>query len=109
VTRWLEWNRAGGLAQVLERVPGHGARGKESRLSEVQKEELEQRCRKGQFQSSPEVRDWVEQQWGVVYRPRGMATLLRRMRIRPKVPRPQAERADPKAQERWKKGGLRPS
>jgi transposase len=106
LTRWLEWYRTGGLTSVLERVPGHGARGNESRLSEVQKAELERRCRKGEFRSRPEVRDWVERHWGVVYRPAGMATLLRRMKIRPKVPRPQAERADPNAQERWKKGGL---
>lgn len=106
LTRWLEWYRSGGLIEVLGRVPGHGATGKPSRLSEAQKAELEERCAKGQFHSSPQMRDWVEERWGVVYRPAGMDTLRRRMRIRPKVPRPQAEKADPAAQERWKKGGL---
>ena len=27
VLRWLDWYRAAGLAEVLRRVPGHGARG----------------------------------------------------------------------------------
>lgn len=109
LVRWLSWYRRGGLDEVLRRVPGHGAEGKPCWLSAAQKEELGERCSQGEFRSAPEVRDWVEEQWGVCYGSGGMYTLLARLRIHPKVPRPQAEKADPQAQEAWKKGGLHES
>src|SRR5919107_4681707 len=40
VFRWLGWYRAEGLAGVLRRVPGHGARGQPHRLTPVQREAL---------------------------------------------------------------------
>ena len=105
LVRWLSWYRVGGLEAVLSRVPGHGAQGAACRLSEAQKEELLTRCSEGQFRSTPEVRDWVEAEWGVRYRRAGMYDLLARHQIHPKVPRPQAEQADPQRQEGWKRGG----
>jgi transposase len=44
--RWLGWYREGGLESVLERVPGHGALGAASRLSEEQKWLLVRRPRR---------------------------------------------------------------
>lgn len=105
LARWLGWYRAGGLAEVLRRVPGHGAAGVPCRLSVAQRAELYQRCAKGQFQSTPEVQTWVEETWGVRYRYHGMYNVLARLSIHPKVPRPQAEKADPQKQRDWKKGG----
>lgn len=84
LTRWLGGYRAGGLSDVLPRVPGHGAKGAESWLTAAQQVELDQRCGRGEFRSSPEVRDWVEREWGVCYRPSGMYTLLARLEIHPK-------------------------
>ncbi len=104
LTRWLSWYREGGLEEVLSRVPGHGASGNECRLSEHQQQELVERAGRGEFRTYEEARRWVEQHWGVEYRYKGMYAVLVRLGIRPKVPRPAAEKADPKAQEDWKRG-----
>lgn len=107
VARWVVWYRAGGLDEVLDRLPGHAAVGSECRLTQQQRAELAQRCAAGEFRSSGQVRDWVASQWGVQYRQRGMQDVLARQKIHPKVPRPQAAKAEPAAQEGWKKGGSR--
>lgn len=105
LTRWLGWYRRGGLEEVLSRVPGHGAVGSECRLSERQQELLVERASLGEFRTYEEARRWVEEEWGIGYRYKGMYALLARVGVRPKVPRPAAEKADPEAQEAWKRGG----
>src|SRR3712207_1486029 len=85
LTRWLGWCRRGGLQEVLSRVPGHGATGKECRLSERQRRLLLERASLGEFRTYEETRRWVEQEWGVRYRYKGMYALLARMGVRPKV------------------------
>jgi transposase len=104
VERWLSWYRRGGLKEVLKRVPGHGAPGSACRLGGEQLEELVVRAGEGQFRTYSEARDWVEEEWGVSYEYKGMYALLARLSVRPKVPRPAAQKADPDAQEAWKKG-----
>jgi transposase len=104
LTRWLSWYREGGLKEVLTRVPGHGASGKECRLSERPQRELVERAGRGEFRTYEEARRWVDQRWGVEYRYKGMYALLARLGVRPKVPRPAAEKADPEAQGAWKRG-----
>jgi len=106
LTRWLSWYREGGLEEVLSRVPGHGALGNECWLSEHQQQELVERSGRGEFRTYEEARQWVEQQWGVEYRYKGMYALLARLGVRPKVPRPAAEKADPEVQEAWKRGAF---
>ena len=105
VFRWLAWCRALGLDGVLRRVPGHGARGPPHRLTDVQQAGVVAPCAAGQFRTFAEARAWVAAEYGVVYRPGGFSTMLRRLRVRPKVPRPVAEKADPAAQETWTLGG----
>ena len=85
-------------------MPGHGALGNECRLSLHQQRELVERAGYGEFRTYEEARRWVEQQWGVEYRYKGMYALLARLGVRPKVPRPAAEKADPEVQEAWKRG-----
>ncbi len=104
--RWLEWYRDGGLDGVLRRVPGHGAPGSECRLTAEQLGVIVAKCSAGEFRTTPEVRDWVEREWGVSYRYGGMYGVLARLDIHPKLPRPVAAKADPEAQEAFKKGGL---
>lgn len=106
--RWLGWYRQGGLATVLDRVPGHGAAGQPSRLSPEQQQELVAQTAMGAFRTYHEARVWVEQTFGVVYSYNGMFTLLARLDVHPKVPRPQAVKADPAAHEAWKRGALPP-
>ena len=105
VFRWLGWYRTAGLDGVLRRVPGHGAVGQPHRLTAEQRTALLAQCAAGTFRTYEEARAWVEAAYGVVYRPGGFYTALHRRGVRPKVPRPVAERADPARREAWKTGG----
>jgi transposase len=105
VDRWLGWYRQGGLAEVLRRVPGHGAVGQSHRLSAAQQQELLAHVEQGQFRTYEEARAWVETAYGVAYRPGGFYTALHRLGVHPKVPRPVAEKANTAAQEAWRQGG----
>jgi transposase len=105
VFRWLGWYRAAGLEGVLRRVPGHGARGAPHRLTAERREALLERAGRGDFRTFEEARAWVEDPYGVAYRPGGFWSALHRLGVHPKVPRPVAEKADPAAQGAWKQGG----
>ena len=105
VERWLGWSRVGGLTDVLRRVPGHGAVGNPHRLSAEQQAGLLAQCAAGAFRTFEEARSGVEATCGVTYRPGGFYTSVRRLGVRPQVPRPVAEKADQTAQEAWKEGG----
>ncbi len=59
----------------------------------------------GMFATAPVVRDWIEDRFGVAYTVGSLYTLLPRLGIRLKVPRPRHTQADPQAQTAWKKGG----
>jgi transposase len=104
VERWLDWYRQGGLEAVLWRVPGHGGKGKACWLSPRQRAALLAQASTGAFRTYGEARGWVQQQYGVAYSYQGIYTVLARLRVHPKVPRPTAAQADPKLQETWKKG-----
>jgi transposase len=105
VERRLAWYRAAGLPGVLGRVRGHGSRGNPSRLSPEQRAQPVGQCATGAFRTYDEARAWVRAEYGVTYRYGGIYAALRRLGVRPKVPRPVAEEADPAAQEAWKPGG----
>ena len=105
VERWLAWYRAGGPAEVLRRTPGHGAPGRPHRLTAEQRAGLLAEAGRGAFRTYAEAREWVEATYGVAYRPGGFYTSLHRLGVRPKVPRPVAEKADVAAREAWKQGG----
>jgi transposase len=104
VLRWLDWYRAGGLAEILRRVPGHGARGLTCWLSPEHQAALLAQCRRGAFRTSGEAQRWVHREFGVRSRYEGLPTLLPRLGVQPKVPRPTAATADPALQEAWTKG-----
>jgi transposase len=108
VERWLGWYRRGGLAEVLRRVPGHAARGAPGRLTTDQQRALVARAGEGAFRTYDEARQWVAAQFGVAYSYQGMYSVLARLEVRPKVPRPMAAKADPAAQAAWKGGGSAP-
>ena len=56
VERWLGWYRAGGLAEVRRRVPGHGATGAPGRLTAEQRAALLARTAEGAFRTYGEAR-----------------------------------------------------
>jgi transposase len=105
VQRWLAWYRGGGLAPIEGRHAG--SQGAPSYLTPEQKAELADEVATGRFRTAAEIRQWVQERWGVSYTEGGMYALLARLRCAPKVPRPIHARADHLAQARWKKGGSR--
>jgi transposase len=105
IERWLGWYRHGGLDEVRRRVPGHGSVGPACRLNAEQQQSLVAACAAGRFRTYDEARAWVADEWGVTYRYSGLWTVLARLGVHPKVPRPRAEKADVAAQEAWKQGG----
>src|SRR5436190_20584096 len=101
VQRWLAWYRAGGLAPLEGRHGG--SRGAASFLTIEQRAELADEVATGRCRTATEIRQWVQERWGVSYTEGGMYALLKRLRCAPKVPRPIHEKTDHLAQARWKK------
>ncbi len=103
--RWLGWYRPGGLAAVLRRLPGHTSRGRANWLSRDQRSALLAEAATGRFLTAADAQAWIRAEFGVAYSRRGTYGALARLGIHSKVPRPQAERANPASQDAWKKGG----
>jgi transposase len=105
VQQWVAWYRAGGLAAVAaHRKAGPG---QPCRLTPEQQAALLARAAEGAFYSAADAVAWVAASCGVTYRRKGMYTLLRRLRLKKKVPRPVNPQADPARQAAWKKGTSR--
>jgi transposase len=105
VQQWVAWYRAGGLAAV--RAHRTAGRGQPARLTPAQQAALLERAAAGAFYSVADAVAWVQDTFGVPYRPQGMYTLLRRLRLKKKVPRPVNPKADPARQAAWKGGTSR--
>ena len=106
VQRWLRWYREGGLAAVCGRR--RGGVGKPSYLTTAQAAQVVAVAATGVFATAPAVRDWIAERFGVVYTVGSTYTLLARLGIRLKRPRPRHPKADPQVQAAWKKGGSEP-
>ena len=107
VQNWVFWYRAGGLAEVLHRIPGNGsgARGKLTRIQ--QRALLAANVALGRFRTMWDAIQWVVDRWGISYSYSGLHHCLQRLGCAPKVPRPRSVKADPEQQEEWKASGLR--
>jgi transposase len=106
VQRWGGWYRHGGVTEVCAHQGG--GHGQPAWLTPEQEATVGEEAAKGSFTTAADVRRWVAEQFGVTYRSKGIYGLLRRMRCRPKVPRPIHAKADLAAQEAWKKGAAPP-
>ena len=103
VQRWVHWYREAGLAAVRARK--RGGRGAAAWLTAEQQAAVLEQAATGAFHTAADVRQWIREHCGVNYRPKGIYRLLKRLRCRPKVPRPVHEKANPAGQVAWKKGG----
>lgn len=103
VQRWLDWYRAGGLPTLDTHRLGQ-AGGVVARVTLEDQAILAAYAADGTFRTIDEVRQWVEVTFGIAYSYWGMRSLLDRLKIHAKVPRPVNPKADPAAQAAWKKG-----
>lgn len=103
VETWVSWYRKGGVEEVLAHKKG--GKGQPSYLGVEQQRELVEEVSTGRFRTAGEIREWIEREYGVRYKPGGAYNLLKRLGCSPKVPRGRHEKADVDAQRSWKKGG----
>lgn len=103
VQRWVGWYRQGGVAAVA----GHrqAGRGQPSFLTAAQQVQRWEQGATGVFRTAAAAQQWLREQFGVTYTAGGMYSLLGRLRMQPKVPRPVNPQADQTAQAAWTKGG----
>ena len=80
---------------MLERIKGHGNQGTPSFLSTEQEDQLLAEIEKGQLATVAAVRDWVQEQWGIVYTLSGMHHCLGRLHTQ----KPATKRSKPKSAE----------
>ena len=106
VQRWLGWYRQGGLAAVARHRQG-GRQGRAPYLTPEQHARLAAVAAEGAIRTVGAAVRWVEREFGVRYTYWGMRTLLHRLRIGPKVPRPLAAQAALDAQAAWKRGACK--
>ena len=102
VQEWVSWYGEGGLGEVVAHKMG--GRGQPRFLSAEQERELTEEVSTGRFRTAGEIRDWIESEYSVSYKPGSVYSLLSRLGCSPKVPRGRHEKADLAAQESWKKG-----
>lgn len=103
---WVAWYQTGGCAEVARHRLGAG-NGQTCRLTDEQLAELAAWAGDGLFYTYADARQWVEEAWGVAYSYDGIRSLLNRIGIAPRVPRPLAGQADLDAQDAWKRGACR--
>ncbi len=102
---WVAWYRAGGLAEVLRRIPGHGSGGI-AKLTALQQRALAAKVALGLFRTVWDALQWVQDRWKIQYRYFGLLSCLKRLKGHLKVPRPHSVKADMDAQMGWKSRGL---
>lgn len=102
--QWLAWYRDGGVDMVRVKKGGN-YKGAASRLSPEQTQALISQANKDGFESGLAVRDYIEQTFGVTYTVGSIYSLLKRLKVKKKVPRPMNVKADEAVQDAYKKGG----
>lgn len=103
IRQWVSWYRQGGLVETLRHRMG-GRQGRKARLSKEQEASLIEAAAEGQFRTVEEARNFVKERFGESYTYFGLRSLLIRLGLHKKVPRPLADKASLEAQDAWKKG-----
>jgi transposase len=103
VIRWANWYRAGGVDELQAHRVGR-AGGVMARLTVDDCAVMAAYAETGCFRSIDEVRQWVEDYFGVLYTYWGMRSVLDRCHLHAVRPRPMAPQADDAIQDAWKKG-----
>src|SRR6266849_6593854 len=78
VRRWVAWYRQGGLAAVLQHRPG--GPGRPAYLSAAQPAALRTHLTSGAVYTAQDAVTWVAAQFQVTYQPKGLSSLLQRLR-----------------------------
>ena len=68
VQTWVGWYRDGGVEEVLSHKKGR--RGTPRFLSTEEEQELAEEVSSGRFRTAGEIRDWIESEYEVSYKPR---------------------------------------
>lgn len=102
VQQWLAWYRRDGLSSL--RAHRRQGPGKAAFLTAEQQAALVAQAARGVFYTAQDAVAWVQEQFGVTYRLKGMYRLLARLKTRPKVPRPVNPKSSPEVQAAWKRG-----
>ncbi len=103
---WVAWYRHGGLAEVLKRIKGHGNQGRPAKLNALQQKALAAKVALGCFRTVWDAIQWVRDRWKIGYSYSGLHHCLKRLKCRPKAPRPRSVKANVEAQNKWKATGL---
>ena len=101
---WLAWYQSGGCAEVARHRLGAG-NGQACHLTDDQLAELAAWAADGTFYTYEDAQQWIAETWQVNYTYDGVRSLLNRIGIYPRIPRPLASATNLAVQEAWKKGG----
>jgi transposase len=100
---WIAWYQAGGCRAIARHRQGwHTGHG--CRLTDEQLAELAAWAAAGQFYTYEDAQHWIAETWQVPYAYDGVRSLLNRIGLYPRVPRPLATDTDLAEQDAWKKG-----
>jgi transposase len=99
--RWFAAYQEGGKRELL--VSRVDERGPKELITEEAWQELEEAMKRGEISTVAEAYEFLVER-GIGYsHPESVGGLLRRRKVKPKTGRPRHEKADPKAQEEFKK------
>jgi transposase len=108
VQEWVQWYRRGGLEEVAQHRRGGLRRVIREPLAPEQLAALVRHAATVGFATQQQAVGWAAERFGVQVTRRQMERLFRVHRLRSKVPRPLAEKADLAAQAAWKGGASSP-
>jgi transposase len=105
VIRWVRLYREKGLDGIKKKKTGPRS-GTTGLLNDEQKSEILNRSDDGKIISAPQEARELKNRYNIIISYSGMRKLLRRLDLRPKMPRPKNPKRDEEKFKQWKEGGL---